>query len=281
MIPSNFDYKKAGSVDEAITLMGEDTRLLAGGHSLIPSLKLRFDEPEQLVDISAIPELRFIREEDGFISVGAATTHDEIARSELIRSKISVLSEGAGMIGDMQVRNKGTIGGSLAHADPAADYPGITLACDAEIVLKGKSGERTVAANDFFLGLFTTARHEDEMITAIRFPIGDYSGSAYRKFEQPASRYAVVGCAVRLKQDGNTCADIVIGINGLSSRAVRPAGVESALKGKELSDENIMNALEKVADGVDVSSDLFASVDYRIHLAKVYVKKAIQAAMNS
>lgn len=279
MIPSDFKYQKADSVDEALSLMDDDSRILAGGHSLIPSLKLRFDEPGMLVDISSIDELRFIRENDDHISVGAATTHAEIAASELLQSKLPVLAYGAGKIGDIQVRNRGTIGGSLAHADPAADYPGITLACNASVVVKGKNGERIIPSTDFFQGLFMTALGEGELITEIRFPLKDLTGSAYLKFEQPASRYAIVGCAVCLKEDKGTCEDIAIGINGLTNRAIRAEMVERALKGKKLDDKNIEAAVSHVADNIDVSSDLFASSEYRTHLARVYVKKAILAAM--
>jgi len=279
MIPSNFDYQKASSVDEALNLMNEDSRLLAGGHSLIPSLKLRFDEPGKLVDISALDELRFIREESSHVAIGAATTHAEIARSPVIKSHIPVLAEGAGMIGDLQVRNRGTIGGSIAHADPAADYPGIIMAGAAEIVVKGKNGQRIIPARDFFLGLFMTALEEGELITEIRFPDNAYNAFAYRKFEQPASRYAIIGCAVCLNQKNGKCEDIAIGINGLTNRAIRAGAVEEALKGKELDEGNISTAIRHVTDDVDVSSDLFASSEYRAHLAKIYVIKAIKAAM--
>jgi carbon-monoxide dehydrogenase medium subunit len=280
MIPSDFKYQKATSIDEALSFLDDESRILAGGHSLIPSLKLRFDEPGKLVDISTIEELRFIREADDHIAVGAATTHAEIASSNLLQTKLPVLASGAGQIGDLQVRNRGTIGGSLAHADPAADYPGITLACNASIVVKGTNGERIIPAAEFFQGLFMTALQDGELITEIRFPHGDYTGSVYMKFEQPASRYAIVGCAVCLKENKGKCEDITIGINGLTSHAIRADMVEKALKGNKLDDKHIDSAITHVTDNTDVSSDLFASSEYRAHLARVYVKKAIKAAMN-
>ena len=285
MIPSSFNYHKAQSVDDAIALLkehGEDAKLLAGGHSLIPALKLRLNQPEVLIDIARIPELNFIKEEGGEIIIGAGTTHADIASSDLIASKISMFAEAAGMIGDIQVRNMGTIGGSIAHADPAADWPALLLAADATVVVKAPRGERKIAASDFFEGFYTTALNPAEIITEIRVPT-PHAGvrTSYQKFFQPASRFAIVGCAVMTSTDHGKFLKASVAFTGVADTPFRDKNVEEALIGNDANAATIAAAADKAAAGVDIMSDHFASVEYRHHLAKVYAKRAISATLSA
>jgi aerobic carbon-monoxide dehydrogenase medium subunit len=257
MIPVAFDYQKAKTVEEAIAAISNgNSKILAGGHSLLPAMKLRMSQPSRLVDISGISALKGIKEEDGEIVIGAASSHADIANDKLIKNKLSFFAEGASMIGDVQVRNHGTIGGSLAHADPSGDWPALVLAADATIEAQGKNGKRRIKATDFFTGLFSTALQENEIIVAVRVPIPPEGTKAtYQKFAQPASRFAVVGCAVMKFPDGKTN----IAFTGVSDNAFRADNGETALS------------------GVIFLSDLFASAEYRKHLANVYLKKALEA----
>lgn len=266
MIPAKFDYIKAFSVSEAIDLLGkhgDEAKILAGGHSLVPAMKLRLSRPEVLIDISGISGMNTITEDGNEIVIGANCTHSAIANSDLVNSKANILAQAAKCIGDLQVRNRGTIGGSLAHADPSSDYPATVLACDANIMVQGKQGKRTIAAADFFMGIFTTALAEDEIITAVRFP--KVSNGNYQKFFQSASRFAVVGVAV--VKDANA---VKVGVTGVSDTPYRATAVEKAYDGTGA-------AASHAVDGVDVMSDHFADEEYRSHLAKVYVKKALEA----
>ncbi len=266
MIPSKFDYIKVSSVSEAVSLLdkhGYDAKILSGGHSLIPAMKLRLNRPEILIDISGINNMNTITEEGDEVVVGANCTHKAILSSDLINSKVNILAQTAKTIGDVQVRNRGTIGGSLAHADPSADYPATVLACDAKIEVEGKNGKRTIAATDFFEGIFTTALAEDEIITAIRFPKVDKGN--YQKFYQSASRFAVVGVAT-VKDGGK----VKVGITGVSDTPYRAVAVENAYNGNS-------DAAAHAVDGVEVMSDHFADSEYRAHLAKVFVKKGLEA----
>lgn len=265
MIPAKFDYVKVSSVSEAVDLLdkhGFDAKILAGGHSLIPAMKLRLNRPELLIDISGIADMNSITEDGDEVVVGANCTHNQIMTSAVVMKKVNVLSATAKTIGDVQVRNRGTIGGSLAHSDPAADYPATILACDAKIEVTGKSGSRTIAATDFFEGIFTTALADDEIITAVRFP--KVSGT-YHKFYQSASRFAVVGVAV--VKDGDA---VKVGVTGVSDTPYRASAVEAAYNGSS-------DAAVHAVDGVEVMSDHFADVEYRSHLAKVFVKRGLEA----
>ncbi len=281
MIPSEFQYYRAGSVKEALDLLSEkgpDAKILAGGHSLLPAMKLRFNNPAVLIDISSIPDLCYIREEEGHLIVGAGTTHAELAASQLIGDSIPMLAETAATIGDLQVRNKGTIGGSLAHADPAADWPAGLLAADAEIVITGASGSRAVAVVDFFKGLFTTDLSESEIITEIRVPRPPGNTlSTYLKFEQPASRFAIVGCAVMVTRNNGACENVRVAFTGVSATPFRDNGVEQALEGKSPDAVTVAAASAKAAANVEVMGDHFASQDYRRHLARVFAKRALTA----
>lgn len=282
MIPENFEYIRASSVDEALQHLkkhGDKAKLLAGGHSLIPVMKLRLNSPRVLIDISKIDALKQIREDRGEIVIGACATHAEVVNFGLVQSKTPLLAEAAATIGDIQVRNMGTLGGSLAHADPAADYPAAILACGATIVVQGPGGSRRIAATDFFTDLFTTALAEDEIITEVRVPAHPSgAGYSYQKFAQPASRFALAGCAALVTRSNSTVADARIALTGVANCAFRAAQVESALKGQSADASTITAAAEHAADGKQILSDHFASEDYRKHLATVQTKRALMAA---
>ena len=244
-------------------------------------MKLRLAQPSLLIDLGRIKDLSYIREEGGQIRLGAMTTHYEIESSDLLKKICPLLPECAGHIGDVQVRNKGTIGGSLAHSDPAGDWPAAIIALNADLIAASKSGERTIKANDFFIDLLTTALEPGEILREIRInqPKGR-TGQAYVKMHHPASGFAVVGVAASLTIDG-VCQSASIGITGVSSKAYRPSAVESALTGAKLDAQTIASACAHAADGIEANGDLFASADYRMHLAEVYTKRAITAALKS
>jgi carbon-monoxide dehydrogenase medium subunit len=275
MIPAAFDYQKVHSVDEAIAALRDgEGKILAGGHSLIPAMKLRLTRPSKLVDIAGIADLKGVHEEDGEIVIGAATTYTEITHDNLIKNHLPFFAEGAAMIGDVQIRNYGTIGGSLAHADPAADWPAMVLAAEAAMEVQGSNGKRIIKATDFFTGLFTTALQGDEIIIAVRIPIPpDGARSTYQKFRQPASHFALAGCAVMRFANGK----INIAFTGVAENAFRDVEAEKAVNGKALNDASISAAVDAALQGITVLSDHYASVEYRTHLAKVYLKKALLA----
>jgi len=282
MIPAQFDYVRANTLDEAVSLLAqnEDAKILAGGHSLIPAMKLRLAMPQMLVDIGRIKDLSYIVEADSQIRIGAMTTHYQIESSDLLKKICPLLPECAASIGDVQVRNCGTIGGSVAHSDPAGDWPAAVIALDAELVVAGKNGERTIKADDFFVDLLTTALEPAEILREIRIskPQGR-AGQAYVKMHHPASGFAVVGVAANLLLDGDSgCQKASLGITGVSSKAYRAAAVESALTGRTLDDKAIADAAARATEGIDVNGDLFASEDYRRHLAQVFARRAITTA---
>ena len=279
MYPSTFEYRRANSVSEAISLMqqlGEEAKILSGGHSLIPTMKLRLASPGTLIDIGGLSELKNIQDKGDHIAIGSGVTHWMLESSELVSNKAPALSQAAAAIGDVQVRNKGTIGGALAHSDPQADYPGAILALNATMVVKGSSGERTIAADDYFTGLWETALGEGELLTEIRIPVNPMNAnSCYVKFPQPASRYPYVGCGVALSSSGGNCSDIRVGFSGVGEWAFRDAGIENALKGQALNSSSIAAAAEKAAEGKAVLSDHFVSEEYRRAMSKVFAKRAI------
>jgi carbon-monoxide dehydrogenase medium subunit len=282
MISAQFDYVRAQTLDEALTLLAqnEDAKILAGGHSLIPAMKLRLAMPPLLIDIGRIADLSYIREEGDQIRIGAMTSHYQIESSELLKKICPLLPECAGHIGDVQVRNKGTIGGSVAHSDPAGDWPAAVIALNAELVVASKNGERSINVDDFFLDLMTTALEPGEILRELRINKSKgRTGQAYVKMHHPASGFAVVGVAANLTLDDNgACQNASIGITGVSAKAYRASAVESALNGGALDEQAIANAAAQATDGVDINGDLFASEDYRRHLAAVYAKRAIAAA---
>jgi len=283
MIPAQFDYLTPATLDEALALLAQhadDAKILAGGHSLIPAMKLRLATPAILIDIGRIRDLAYIREEGGQLRIGAMTTHFQIETSDLLGNACPILPEAAWQIGDAQVRNRGTIGGSLAHADPAADWPAVMIALKAEIVVVGGSGERAIAADDFFVDMMKTALDASEILREIRLPMpsGRY-GQAYVKAAQPASGFAVVGVAVHLVRDASgACESVSVGITGVASKAYRATGVEAALVGSSLGEQALATAAATAADGVTINGDLYASETYRTHLAQVYTRRAVQSA---
>jgi len=280
MIPQQFEYSAPKTLDEALGLLAEGAKPLAGGMSLIPMMKLRLAAPEHLVDLGRIKDLNYIREEGGSLHVGATTTHHEVESSALVRGKCPLLAETVSNIGDMQVRNMGTIGGSVAHADPAADYPAALQALEAKLVLKGSQAERTVAADDFFVDMFTTALEPGEIVREVIVPIdGEGTGTNYQKVIQPASGFAIVGIAARVRKTGGKLTMVRIGVTGLSNRAFRATAAEKALEGKAGSAAEIQAAAALVAQGIEANSDLHASADYRKHLAVIYAAKALTAAL--
>src|SRR6266498_4162805 len=285
MIPAQFDYATPSTIAEAVALLAqrpEEAKILSGGHRLIPAMKLRLAQPHLLIDIGRIKGLSYIRDEGGKILIGAMTTHYQLESSTILKDICPLLQECAASIGDVQVRNKGTIGGSLAHSDPAADWPATVIALRAEIVAIGSTGERVIKADDFFVDLLTTALQPGEIIREIRFDRPKSgAGQAYQKVSHPASGFAVVGVAVDLRMTGKSaCESAGIGITGVAAKAYRASGVEAALDGKQLDDTTISLAAAHACDDIDANSDLYASGDYRIHLAKVHTARAIQRAIS-
>jgi carbon-monoxide dehydrogenase medium subunit len=277
MIANSFEYSKPASLAEALTLLADGSaKPLAGGMSLIPMMKLRLASPEKLVDLSGVPGLAAISESGGVIKVGAMATHYALETSPVLRGKCPLLSETAANIGDVQVRNSGTIGGAAAHADPSADYPAALLALEAKFVVASKSGTRTVNVQDLFVDALSTSLEPGELIQEIQLPVDDSgTGTCYKKVFQPASGYATVGIAVRVRKTAGKISFARIGVTGLASKAFRATAVEEALvAGKSAAD-----AAALVNNGVDANSDIHASADYRKHLAQVTTARAITAAL--
>jgi len=283
-VPAAFDYHPAKTVDEAIALLqqyGDDAKVLAGGHSLVPTMKLRLSQPEHLVDIGKIAELSYIREENGVVAVGAMTTYTQVAKSELLRTHFALLADAAAVIGDQQVRNRGTLGGSIAHSDPAGDMPAIVLALNAEIVAQSSKGKRTIAADDFFVDTFTTALEAGELLTEIRFAIPSaHTGTAYMKLENKASHYAVTGCAAVITIDGDgTCSAARVTITGAATKVTRARAVEAALVGKKVDESVATEAASHAAEGLTLIEDLHGSQNYRSQMTVVMARRAILKAV--
>ena len=283
MYAPSFDYYRARSVADAHQLLAAHpgAKLLAGGHSLVPLLKLRLAAPSALVDIGRIPELRGISRRGDAIRIGALATHAELAASADLRTAAPALADAAAMVGDPAVRNRGTIGGNVAHADPASDLPTVLVALDARILASGPGGERTIAADQFFTGIMTTALAEDEILTAIEVPASSRGqGSAYEKFSHPASRYAVLGVAAWVAVANGTCSAARIALGGLVPNARRAGSAERALVGKAINDDTIAAAAAQVAAdlGDDVSGDIYASAEYRSAMAPVFTKRVLASA---
>jgi aerobic carbon-monoxide dehydrogenase medium subunit len=281
MIPSGFDYQRATSLDDAVAKLaaaGGEGKLISGGHSLVPLMKLRLSEPKLLIDIARIPGLAGIREKDGKIEIGAGTTHHDVATSSLLHERCPVVAEAAGEIGDPQVRNRGTLGGSLAHADPAADYPAVILAVDAEVHVKGPKGWRAVKASGFFQGLFTVDLAPDEVIAGVQF--APVKAAAYAKLHQRASHFAIVGVAAALEVSNGTIEKARVGLTGAGSHAVRLTNVEQALVGQKASKETVHEAARLAGAGLDdINADLHASEAYRRAMIPVFTRRALEAAL--
>lgn len=283
MNPSQFAYQRAGSVEEAIALLeehGENAKLIAGGHSLLPIMKLRLAEPETLVDIGHIPELRGVRQADGEIAIGALTTHHQIASATEVRSAVPLLADTAARVGDRQVRNRGTIGGAVAHADAAADYPAAILALDASIVARGSQGERRIPAREFFLDFLTTALQPDEILTEILISRpAEGHGWSYQKLANQASGYAIVGVGVVVALDGQSAvADVRVGVTGAAAVAWRAEATETALRGQRLDGGVVTAAADLVDGGIDFLDDLHGSAEYRRRVTRGLTRRAIVEA---
>jgi carbon-monoxide dehydrogenase medium subunit len=281
MISTAFEYTRATSLDDALAKLGAakgDGKLIAGGHSLVPLMKLRLSEPKVLIDIARIPGLSGISSKDGLIEIRAGTVHHDVASSDLLAQACPMVAEAAAEIGDPQVRNRGTLGGSLAHADPAADYPAVMLALDADVHVKGPAGSRVVKAQDFFQAMFTVDLAPDEIITGVQFkPV---KAAAYAKLHQRASHFAIVGVAVALDVSGGVIQSARIGLTGASPHATRLTEVEQALAGQALSVDNIERAAGLAGGGVtDINSDIHASEDYRRAMIPVFTRRALARAL--
>ena len=284
MYPAAFEYHAPATVKDALKLLGklDDAKILAGGHSLVPMMKLRLAQPKNIIDLRKVTGLDGIKEEKGAITIGAMTTHWGVESAAVLKDKVPVVAETAAVIGDPAVRNKGTIGGSLAHADPAADMPATAIALGFEFVVEGAKGKRTVKVDDWFKGLMETAVKDNEILTTVRIPVwANGSGACYMKFPHPASRFAIVGvcAAVTIDKKTGNCTKVGVGVTGAGTKAVRAKGVEAALLGKKLDAATIEAAAQKAADGVDVQADLQGSVEYKAHLCRVFAKRALEAAL--
>lgn len=284
MFPASFSYLPAASVEEAIALLttyGDDAKLLAGGHSLIPAMKLRLAAPQYLIDLGTVPGLSGVHIIGESLAIGAMTVHADVAASDLVRQHLPGLAEAALSIGDVQVRNRGTIGGSVAHADPAADFPVILSALNASFELVAPTGRRTVAADQFFLDFFTTALAPDEVLTEVRIPLPPVgSGTAYEKLGHPASGYVVVSAGAQIqRQASGRCAAARVAIGGLGSGPCRATATEAALQEQALTPDVIAAAAAMAADGLEADDDTYASADYKRHMAIEYARRAIAAAV--
>lgn len=284
MFPASFGYVPAHSIEEALQLMakhGEEGKLLAGGHSLIPAMKLRLTSPRMLIDLGTVPGLRGARIDGNNLVIGALTLHADVASSDLVRKHAPGLADAASVIGDVQVRNRGTIGGSVAHADPAADLPVILTALNAAMLVQSPAGNRVIAVDDFFTDFFTTAMSANEILTEIRVPMPPAgSGTAYAKLPHPASGYVVVSAGAWItRQASGTCAAARVAIGGLGSGPVRAIATEMDLQGKPLTAQIIAGAATKAAEETDPDGDTYASTEYKRHVATVYARKAIEAAL--
>lgn len=283
MYSPNFDYFCARSLADAQALLAAHpgAKLLAGGHSLVPLLKLRLAAPAAVVDIRRVPELKGITRQDDTIRIGALTTHAELAASVEVRMAARAVTDAASQVGDPAVRNRGTIGGNVSHADPASDLPTVLVALNAHMRASGPKGERSIAASEFFTGIMTTALGDDEILTAIEIPVaGRGEGSAYEKFSHPASRYAVLGAAAAITLADGKCTDVRVAVGGLVPHARRMPSVERALNGRGPSEEVVRDAARRAATdlGADTIGDLYASAEYRASVAPVYIKRAILTA---
>jgi len=280
MFPAKFAYAAPNSLQEALGLLEDpDAKVIAGGHSLLPLMKLRLAQPKLLVDIGRIPGLAYVRSEDGVLAIGAMTTYRDIQLSQDVHQRAPVLAEAAHEVGDPQVRAKGTLAGSLAHADPAGDIPAVALALGGVVRAVGTGGERDIDLDGFFVDMLTTSLQEREIIREVRLkvqPAG--SGAAYQKFDQPASHYALTGVCAIISVSGGSISAARIGVTGVGPKAYRPTAVEQALVGKAPEEEAVKAAVQSVADGIDVQGDIHASPEYRAHLARVLTRRAVLQA---
>lgn len=281
MIPVAFDYEVAESVDHAIDLLrqnGDEAKLLAGGHSLLPIMKLRLATPAMLIDIGRLDDLKYVRDDGDAIAIGALTRHTDVEHNSLLREQCGVVAYTAGLVGDPQVRHRGTIGGSLAHGDAASDLPSVLLALDAELEVKGPNGERTIAASEFFQDYLQTALAPDEVLTEIRVPkLGSNTGWSYQKFNRRAQDWAVVGVSAVVERSNGSISSARIGLTNMGATPLRASAVESALSGADAS--AVAEAARSADEGTHPSSDIAASGEFRRHLARVLTRRAVEEAL--
>ncbi len=277
MIPARFEYEVAESAEHAVALLGEreDAKLLAGGHSLLPAMKLRLVRPATLVDVGRLADLSYVREDGARIAIGALTRHKDVASASLLREHCGIVAYTAGQVGDPQVRHRGTIGGSLAHGDPASDLPTVVLALDGELVARGPGGERTIAASEFFTGVFQTALAPDEMLVEVRVPkLGEASGWSYTKMSRRAQDWATVAVAAIVERSNGSIGKASLGLTNMGGTPLRATAAEEAI----VSGASIDEASALAADGTEPSSDHAASADFRRHLARVLARRALEEA---
>ena len=284
MIPAQFDYLAPSSVEEALSALtehGDDAKIMAGGQSLLPVLRMRLNAPEVLIDLGRIESLRGVREDGDALVIGALTTHSEMVTNDLVRQHALLLSKAAAEVADNQIRHRGTFGGSCAHADPAGDMGAAALAVDAEFVIAGPGGTRSVPATEFFVDLFETAIGEDEILTEIRVPKHTGWGAHYEKFVRVAHQWPIVAVAVTVKADGGTISEARVGLTNMGSTALRARATEDALAGAAATEDGVRAAADQAADGTNPPSDLNGDADYRRHLATVLTRRAVLKAAGS
>jgi carbon-monoxide dehydrogenase medium subunit len=281
MIPAKFDYVAPSSVEEALSALsehGDDAKIIAGGQSLLPVLRMRLNAPEVIIDLGGIDSLRGISDDGDTITIGAMAPYSEILANDSVKNSLGLLHKAIHEVADPQIRHRGTLGGALVHADPAGDCGAPTLALEGEMVIAGPGGERTVAGADFFEDLFATAVGEDEILTAIRFKKHDGWGSHYEKFVRIAHQWPIVAVAAAVKLDGGTISEARIGLTNMGSTALRATAVEEALRGAQATDEGVRAACDQAAEGTNPPSDLNGDADYRKHLATVLTRRAVLKA---
>ncbi len=282
MIPVKFGYTRPGSVDEAVRALaggGEDAKVIAGGQSLVPLLRLRLASPELLVDVGALDELRGVRDEGDSLWIGALTTHDDVVRNPLVREQCGLLAEAAGTVADPAVRHRATVGGSLAHADPAADLPAVAVALGATMLARGPGGEREIGAGDFFRDYLTTALDPSEILTGVRVPkLGPEWGYRYEKFHRTAQAWAIVGVAALARRSDGHVAEARVGLANMGSVPVRASAAEAAAAGAQASRDALRSAAERADEGTEPPADLHGAPDYRRHLARVLTARALAVA---
>jgi carbon-monoxide dehydrogenase medium subunit len=281
VIPAKFDYLAPATVEEALSALaehGDDAKLMAGGQSLLPVLRMRLNAPEMVIDLGKIDSMRGIREDGDAIVIGALTTHTDVVNSDLVKQHALLVSKAAAEVADNQVRHRGTFGGALAHADPAGDLGAPALALDAEFVIAGSGGTRTVAAADFFVDLFETAIGEDEILTEIRIPKHTGWGAHYEKFVRVAHQWPIVAVAATVRADGGTISEARVGLTNMGSTPLRATATEAALTGATATADGVRAAADQAADGTNPPSDLNGDADYRKHLATVLTRRAVLKA---
>lgn len=283
MIPAPFDYVRVSSVDEAVTALGqhgEDAKVLAGGHSLIPLMRLRLAYPTALVDVSRVDEMQGVREDGAYLVIGAATTYEAVINDALVRQHCGIIPETVAEIGDPQVRHRGTFGGGLAHGDAAGDLPALALALEADLVVQGPGGRRTVPASEFFVDYLQTALAPDDVLVEVRVPkLGREWGFDYQKFNRVAQAWAIVGSCALIRRDDGTIAEARIGLTHMASTPIRATATEQALAGRPA--DAVSNACDLAADGTSPPEDLNARADYRQHLARVLTRRAVERALGA